>query len=280
MGKDPIFNYTDDELSYSMENYIYKNTTRINFSAIDDSIFNFTYLEKKNEQIYISDQKYITINYTDESRSNLEPYQKRHRFEFNVPMILQLTNSLLGIILFFIWNSIRFKHKKLIQKGVMKKYGKKIMYAGYTKFFLFIPIFHVKWKEEHAAIEIRNSSDYILDVDIEGCSHTLNILIEFFIIFIGSLIVFIVLIVKRNKENFTTKALYFPFSLTYFGERLYYYLLIFLIVSFGIYLLFVSHIDIWANHHENINYHWQQRLGGIVLFTEGLFIYSLVFVEY
>ena len=73
------------------------------------------------------------------------------------------------------------------------------------------------------------------------------------IAFYGALIVFIILIVLRSKRNFKKKALHFPFTLTLLGDSLYFFLILFLIINFGIDLLFVSRVDICINHYGNIN---------------------------
>ena len=268
LDEDPIFNYSDTKLSFSLENFIIKDTQEIDISLINEDIFNFTYLEKKNNHIYVPDPKYFLINFNNESKSDLMPYQKRHRFEFNIAMIFQLINTILDILSFFLWNSIRFKHKKLIQNSVIKKYGRKIMYAGYGRQFLIITI-HDRFKEEMALEEMRNNDNYILETDIKLWPAILFELMEL-IAFYGALIVFIVLIILRNKGNYIKKALHFPFSLTFFGDTLYLYLLIFLIVNFGIDLIFVRHINILSNHHSNKDKTGMQCLGGVLLFTIGL----------
>ena len=269
LDEDPIFNYTDEISSYSLEDFIIKEEKKIDISKINYDIFNYTYLEKKNNQIYVPDPKYFQINFTNVSKSDLKPYQKRHRFEFNIEMTIRLINIILDILSFFLWNSIRFKHKKLIQNSVFKKYGRKIIYAGYVRQFFIITISHDKLKEEAAIREARNFPDFIVETDMEYCPSLLNEIMEL-IAFYGALIVFIVLMVLRNKGNFNKKALHFPFALTFFGKGLYLYLLIFLIVNFGIDLLFMRHIDMLTNHHENIYKIYKQCIGGVLLFTVGL----------
>ena len=268
LDEDPIFNYTDDKLSYSLEQFINKETQKISLHLINEDIFNFTYLENKNGQIYVPDPKYFQIVFDDEMKSDLMPYQKRHRFEFNTAMIIKLINIILDILSFFLWNSIRFKHKKLIQDSVIKKYGKKILYCGYGRQFL-IFTFHDKVKEEMALNEMKNNDYYILETDIEICPASLFGVMEL-IGFYGALLNFIALLILRNKGNFTSKALHFPFSLTFFGDSLYLFLLIFLIVNFGIDLIFLRHIDIFSNHHSYKDKIKMQCFGGVLLFTIGI----------
>ena len=117
--------------------------------------------------------------------------------------------------------------------------------------------------------EIRNNDNFILYSDTELCPSFLIDIMEL-IAFYGALIIFIILIIIRSVRKFTTKALHFPFSLTYFGKGLYLYLLIFLIVNFGIDLIFVRHIDILTNHHANKDQFNKQCFGGFLLFTIGL----------
>ena len=81
-------------------------------------------------------------------------------------MIIRLINIILDILSFFLWNSIRFKHKKLIQNSVFKKYGRKIIYAGYVRQFFIITISHDKLKEEEAIREVRNFADFIVETDM------------------------------------------------------------------------------------------------------------------
>ena len=271
LDEDPIFNYTDYKVSYSLQNFIIRKTQKINISLINEDIFNFTYLEKKNNQIYVPDPQYfqINININNESMRELLPHQERHSFEFNTAMIFQLINIILDILSFFLWNSIRFKHKKLIQNSVIKKYGRKIIYIGYFRQY-YIFFFRDKVREERAFNEIKNNDNYILLEDIENCPSTLFTLIELISPF-GSLIVVIVLIVLKNKGNFASKALHFPFSLTFLGDGLYFFLLLFLIINFGIDLIFVRNIDIFSNHHSNKNKIIMQFLGGFLLFTVGIF---------
>lgn len=274
LEKDPIFNYTDDkfaESTYSLEKFINKDTQKINISLINDTLFNFTYLIKKDNQLYVPDLKNFQISFNEGIKSNLKPYQKRHRSEFNKEMILQLINIIFDILSFFLWNSIRYKHKKLIQNGVIKKYGRKVIYTGYVEIiFKIILIVKVKIiKEEQALFEVRNNENYIADIDIKNCSIFWTSIMALFSLF-GSLIAFIVLIIQRNKENLITKALHFPFTLTYFGDGLYLYLLIFLIVFFGIDLFIVNSARMFTNHHEHMNNPFKQCIGSILLFTIGL----------
>ena len=65
-------------------------------------------------------------------------------------MKIQIVCIIIDIFSFFLWNSIRFKHKYLIQNSVIKKYGKKIIYYGYVNKFFFITIDHNKDEEEIA----------------------------------------------------------------------------------------------------------------------------------
>ena len=267
LAEDPIFNYKDDILSFSLEKFFIKGTKIIDISKIDDDIFKYTHLIKNNSKIFVSDPDYFKINFTDKSQSDLKPYQKRHRFEFNIPMILQLADIILDILSFFLWKSIRFKHKKLVQNSVLKIYGKKIIYAGYGRTFLFFTISHDEYEEEKARNEIRSKENYISEGDIEfSCLTIIMELISYY----GALIVFIILNIKRNIDNYTTKALHFPFTLTFFGKGLYRFLLIFLLVNYGIHLLFLRRIDIMVNHHANIDKYYKQCTGGFLLFTIGL----------
>jgi hypothetical protein len=93
-----------------LEKFIDKNTQKIDISLINNTISNITYLVFDNGQIYVPDPQYFQINFTDEIKIGQEPYQKRHRSEFNIAMILVLINIILDILSFFLWNSIRFKH--------------------------------------------------------------------------------------------------------------------------------------------------------------------------
>ena len=273
LNEDPIFNYTDDELSnsvYSLKRFIIKDTEKINISLINDTIFSFTYLVKNNGQIYVPDPRYFHISFNNETKGGLKSYQKRHRFEFNIAMKFQLINIILGILSFFLWNNIRFKHKKLIQNKVIKQYGRKIIYSGYLEYVrvykVFIALRHDEYKEENAQKEISNNENYINYSDIFSCSIFLIFLMELFVFF-GSLITFFVLILQ--EKNFTTKALHFPFTLTFFGDGLYSYLVIFLIVIFSIDSLCVKNVAIFINHHKNMNNTCKQRLGCFILFTFG-----------
>lgn len=271
LDEDPIFNYTDNIFSFSLKKYINKETNKIDISLINDEIYNFTYLTKKNNQIYVSDPQYFKINFTDESKSNLMPYQKRHRFEFNIAMILQLANTFLGFLSFFLWKSIRFKHKKLIQNGVHKKYGKKIIYTGYGKSCANIDTYHDKEKEKEALREVKMNEDFIPDAEIDTCSSFLSAFMELFIIF-GSLIVFIILIISKIRGVFVTnnKFLHYTFTLTYLGKGLYSYLIKFLIVTLMIDIFFLFTVELYTNHHKYINKDKVQCYGGFILFTIGL----------
>ena len=217
------------------------------------------------------DPQYFQIILTDESKSNLMPYQKSHIFEFNLTMILQLINTILGFLSFFLWKNIRYKHKKLIQNGFKKKYGKKIIITGYGQLFLGFTIYRDKDKEKEAVREVRMNEDFIADEDISSWFPFLSYLMKL-ITFYGSLIVFIKLIASKirgifSKENYN---LHYAFTLTYLGKGLYSYLIIFLIVIFIIDLFFMSRVEILTNHHGNINNIKTQYYGGFILFTVGL----------
>ena len=274
LDEDPIFNYTDEISSYSLEDFIIKEEKKIDISKINYDIFNYTYLEKKNNQIYVPDPKYFQINFTNVSKSDLKPYQKRHRFEFNIEMIIRLINIILDILSFFLWNSIRFKHKKLIQNRVIKKFGRKIVYTGYVRIvtvFIVVVVYirHERSKEENALMEVRSNENYIADADIEKCDLFWEILLELFAL-LGSLITFIVLMVQEDKEDFTTKSMNFPFALTFFGDGLYSYLVIFLIIIFIIGGLGVRNADIFINHHKHMHNTYIKRYGTSILFTFGI----------
>jgi len=272
LKEDPIFNYTDTNYYY-LDKYIIKNTQKIDISLINKTIFNFTYLVKDNEQIYVPDPQYFQINFDDEIESGLKPYQKRHRSEFNVAMVLVLINIILDILSFFLWNSIRFNHKKLIQNMAIKKYGKKIVYTGYVKIVNVCIIiwfyYHEKEKEEIALIEVRNNPNYIADADLKKCDLFLSALAELFTYF-GSFISFIVIMVQEDKEDFNTKAMNFPFTLTFFGDGLYSYLVIFLIVNFIIGGIIVGNAGMFINHHKHMYNTYIKRYGTIILFTFGV----------
>jgi hypothetical protein len=237
-----------------LEKYINKKTNKIDISLINDEIYNFTYLIKYNNQIYVPDPQYFQINFTDESKSNLMPYQKRHRFEFNITMILQLVNAFLGFLSFFLWKSIKFKHIKLIQSGVHKKYGKKIIYVGYGESCSSIGTSHDEEKETEALKEVRMNEDFIAASDIKSCSPFLPLFMELFIIF-GTLIVFINLIISKIRGIFVTKNkfLHYSFTLTYLGNGIYSYLIKFLIVTFAIDIFFLFTVDLYTNHHKYID---------------------------
>ena len=271
LDEDPIFNYTDNIFSFSLKKYINKETNKIDISLINDEIYNFTYLAKNNNQIYVPDPLYFKINFTDESKSDLMPYQKRHRFEFNITMVLQLTNTFLGFLSFFLWKNIRFKHIKLIQNGVHKKYGKKIIYIGYGESCAKIDTSHNKEKEKEALREVRMNEDFISDSDITSCFSILIAFMDLFIIF-GPLIVFINLIISKIRGAFVTKNkfLHYTFTLTYLGSGLYSYLIIFLIVNLAIDIFFLISAELYTNHHKYINKHKEQCYGGFILFTVGL----------
>ena len=90
------------------------------------------------------------------------------------------------------------------------------------------------------------------------------------IAFYGAIIDFIISIILRNKADFFDNALQFPFVLTYLGDNLYYYILIFLIINCAIDFIFMSRIDMCTNHHENIDNFDKQCCGGIILFSVGI----------
>ena len=46
--EDPVFNYSDDIVSYSMKKYINKEENKIDKSLINDEIYSYTYLIKKD----------------------------------------------------------------------------------------------------------------------------------------------------------------------------------------------------------------------------------------
>ena len=121
------------------------------------------------------------------------------------------------------WNSIKYKHEKLIQNSVYKKYGRKIVYAGYGTSILIFTISHDKVKEEEAINEIRNNDDLILELDVD---YWWLIYIIDKIGFYGALIFFIKLIVQRSKMKFIKKAIHFPFLLTFYGDGLYFNLIL------------------------------------------------------
>ena len=269
--EDPIFNFTDDILSFSLEKFINKKTNKIDIYLINDEIYSYTYLIKTDSQIYVPDPQYFQIILTDESKSNLMPYQKSHIFEFNLTMILQLINTILGFLSFFLWKNIRYKHKKLIQNGVKKRYGKKIIITGYGQLFLGFTIYHDEDKEKEAVREVRMNEDFIADEDISSWFPLLSYLMKLITLY-DSLIVFIKLIASKirgifSKENYN---LHYTFTLTYLGKGLYSYLIIFLIVIFIIDLFFMSRVEILTNHHGNINNIKAQCYGGFILFTVGL----------
>ncbi len=74
LDEDPIFNYTDDIVSYSLEKCINKKINKIDISLINDEIYSYTYLIKKDNQIYVPNPQYFQYNFTDESKSSLLPY--------------------------------------------------------------------------------------------------------------------------------------------------------------------------------------------------------------
>ena len=269
LDDDPLFDYYEGTF-YSLNDFINKETNKINSSSINDEIFQYTHLEKNGSQIYVSDPKYFKINFTVELTGDMTPYKIQHRFEFNKEMILQLINLVFGFFSFFLWNSIRFKHKKLIQNGMVKKFGKKIMYCSYGFYLFFmIPINTDQIREKAELEEIRKSLDFISPSDISSCCSCMGAILEL-IFFLGSLIVFIILMVLRGKQSFAKKAKHFPFVLTNFGQNLYLFLLIFMIVSFGIYLFLLSKADLYINHYENKDSIIKKRCGCFTIFTFGI----------
>lgn len=152
-------------------------------------------------------------------------------------MKIQLANIILSILSFFLWKSIRYKHKKLIENGVIKKYGKKVMYAGFVTGIIFINS-HNEYEEKKAIEEIRKMVDVIAETDVEDSCYSLIVALMEYALTYGSLIIYTALTIQKYLIKFKTKGLEFPFSLTFFGKKLYSYLLAFLIVSFGIHFLF------------------------------------------
>jgi len=273
----PVSNIKNSQIYIDLKKILYLIIQKITLifwkNILNNTIFNITYLVKNNGQIYIPDPQYFRINFTDEIEIRQEPYQKRHRSEFNIAMILVLINIILDILSFFLWNSIRFKHKKLIQNRVIKKYGRKIVYTGYIRivavFIIIVYARREKFKEEIALMEVRSNPNYIADVDIENCNLFWVALMELFAAF-GSLITFIALMVQEDKEDFNTKGMKFPFSLTFFGDGLYSYLVIFLIIIFIIGCLCVGNADMFINHHKHMYNTYIKRYGTSLLFTFGL----------
>ena len=86
-------------------------------------------------------------------------------------------------------------------------------------------------REENALIEVRYNNNYIADVDIQTYDLLWNAFMQLFAL-LGSFITFIVIMVQEDNEDFTTKAMNFPFTLTFLGDGLYTYLVIFLIIIF------------------------------------------------
>ena len=76
-------------------------------------------------------------------------------------MILQLINIFMDILSYFLWKSIKYKHKNLIQSGINKKYGRKIVYAGYGNQIFIFTFNHDEYKEKEAKREIRANNDFI-----------------------------------------------------------------------------------------------------------------------
>ena len=275
VNEDPLFDYKDENLEkYSLEKYFTKNTNIIDISKINQDIFSYTYLEKYNDQIYVPDSQHFKINFTIDINNELKPYQKMHLFEFNFEMKIHLINIIFDISSYFLWKAIKYKHRKLIQKSIIKKYGRKIVYTGYGRQFLMFTISHDEEMEKEARKEIKNNDNYMTVASVDSCSFSLSALMEL-IAFYGSLLVFIVLIISRSIRNFTDNALYFPFVLTFLGDELYYTLIIFLIINFGIDILFIRCSDIFTNHHANIDNFGKQICGGIIIFTFGI-IYLLI----
>ena len=152
LDEDPIFFYSDKKLPYfsdELKKFINKDTNKISVSKINNEIFNFTYLVKNNDQIYVSDPKYFQIYFTDKSKLN-NSHQKRHRFELNKTMKIQIVCIIIDIFSFFLWNCIKFKHKNLIQNRVIEKFGKKIIYYGYVQKIFFVTTSHDKEEEKDA----------------------------------------------------------------------------------------------------------------------------------
>ena len=102
LDEDPIFKYSDDNSRYSLEYFISKKTNTINISLINNDIFDYTFLEKNNDTINVNDSLHFIINFNNtKSKNYLTPFQKRHEFEFNLPMKLQLTIIFFDILSFF-----------------------------------------------------------------------------------------------------------------------------------------------------------------------------------
>lgn len=277
LKEDPLFNYSDKKLSdvnTSLKRYFFKDTEIFDLSLINYTIFNTTYLEYNNNQIYVPDPQYFKISFDDEIKGDLKPYQKRHRSEFNGAMILVLINICLDILSLLLWNSIRFKHKKLIQNKVIKKFGKKIVYTGYVKlvrvFKVFVAYISDKTLEEIALMEVRQNENYIPDVDINSCSLCLFPIIELFGV-LGSFFAFIFLIIEEDDENFNTRSFHFPFTLTFFGDGLYTYLITFLIVIFVIDCFFILGAEMIINHHKYMHTDYRFRvLASLYMFIGGI----------
>ena len=253
LNEDPIFNYTEDTY-YSLNNFLIKNTKKINISLLNKDIFEYTYLTKDNsgEKIKVSDTTNFKIIFDRVNKyENIMPYQERHTLELNFPMKLEMTIIIIDILSYFLWNNIKIRHEKLIQNRGGKIYGKKIVYVGYYTGFM--ECNHNEQMEKIALEEIKRNPNYISDGEIGSCFSNLLEQIKILISSFGSLVTFIVLIVQRNKRNFKDNALHFPFSITLFGGDLYLYLLIFLCVNSGLDLFIIQRIELCSNHHKFIN---------------------------
>ena len=270
LNEDPIFNYTEDTY-YSLNNFLIKNTKKINISLLNKDIFEYTYLTKDNsgEKIKVSDTTNFKIIFDRVNKyENIMPYQERHTLELNFPMKLEMTIIIIDILSYFLWNNIKIRHEKLIQNKGGKIYGKKIVYVGYYTGFM--ECNHDEQMEKIALEEIKRNPNYISDGEIGSCFSSLLEQIKILISSFGSLVTFIVLIVQRNKRNFKDNALHFPFSITLFGGDLYLYLLIFLCVNSGLDLFIIQRIELCSNHHKFINDKSKQKCGAIFLSTFGL----------
>ena len=263
LDKDLIYDSSEKELN-PLKGFLKGN--KVNISELN--IFNFTHLEQKNDYIYVPDPNYFKIIYANSKKyRDLTPFEDRYEFKYTKAMKLRLANIILDIFSIFLWNSIKYKHEKLIQNSVYKKYGRKIVYAGYGRFILSFAIYHDEVKEEEAINEIRNNDDLILSSDVDYW-WLINIIDK--IGFYGALIFFIKLIVQRSKMKFIKKAIHFPFLLTFYGDGLYFNLILFLIINFGIDLIFLSRLNICTNHHSNLNNNNCKCCPCLILFTIGL----------
>ena len=119
-------------------------------------------------------------------------------------MKIQLANIILSILSFFLWKSIRYKHKKLIENGVIKKYGKKVMYAGFVTGIIFINS-HNEYEEKKAIEEIRKMVDVIAETDVEDSCYSLIVALMEYALTYGSLIIYTALTIQKYLIKFKTK---------------------------------------------------------------------------